>query len=387
MINYATNNSDEIVGDFVSVCLGIDEYSGRGSIVDRSTSFNEIIPTHISGYKDAIYYLELIQKTIHFIESPLLRNDLARSAESLKGFISHKNNKTIESYKSVISLIYNNKITKIPESIMHTSRNNIIQCLNLYGINCNSLDGLLKWRSDNSTDSDSYSDLLKADMTFGSLITKSILQTFLNESDIDFLFKNINISVSSVKTEEDWIAYCFYDGSYTASIELNSSREFYKGSSTLFALHETMPGHVTEAAVREYLANIGKIHKFYTLQLLNTPRNLLSEGMADYFPELFRESITLNSYIGFLEDKYFTDCRHNVGLDLVCGTISFDDAVNRLCKETLCSQSRASKALRFAINWDCYFPTYASGFYEVKNYHQLKGDRGWRDLYLMNSIG
>lgn len=88
------------------------------------------------------------------------------------------------------------------------------------------------------------------------------------------------VEVSLVR-DQPWAAYNWYMGHYRSKIELNVDLPTRAhGLLELFA-HEAYPGHHTEAAIKEALLYQGQGFAEQSIALLNTPDNVIAEGIGN----------------------------------------------------------------------------------------------------------
>lgn len=246
---------------------------------------------------------------------------------------------------------------------------------------------LQKWKEENTCSAQEFAAQIEASAATGLQISKAhILPEILSPSQQTAFLERLSFSVEAEQSDEMWSAYCDYEGDLHSKITINSSFSNIKSSSFLFSLHELFPGHSLESSLKDFLFLDGSLDIFYNLHILGVPRSMYTEGLADFLPYYFFKMASPDEKIGFLEDKIFTDYRHNIALRYVTGEISLDAAAQELSTSTTANIERCNRALNFASSWESYFPTYSQGFYVVQKLFQ-HGNIDWTALYTRCDIG
>lgn len=88
---------------------------------------------------------------------------------------------------------------------------------------------------------------------------------------------------------EPWLAFCNYLGDLRSGIAVNVDLPMAAGELLVLALHETYPGHHTEACSKEHLLVRGQGLIEETLLLVPAPQSLVSEGIATLAPTMLLE--------------------------------------------------------------------------------------------------
>ncbi|MDT4332764.1 hypothetical protein ACQE3E_23025 [Methylomonas sp. MED-D] len=379
------NNEHPCVSKFISLCFSIDELLGAGSIVDRGPRPANP-PKILQSVDDAIANLsQLSQEATKSTISHQLKRDMGLAISALVTVLQSSDNFNQNSYVNNLEDIYQVKIEEIDQGKILARFKELHDFLHTAYPARSLKSAFEQWREDNIVSADEYLNRLSAFVQLGTqLASTEILPSFLDKHDINSIIGSLKGKYKIVDTKDNWQAYCIYEDEFKYTIEINGKYPLYQDQCALFAFHEVFPGHVAEAAIREYLYRKNEISSFYTLQLLNTPRNLLSEGLADYSLEYFKTSLTVSDYMGFVYDKVFTDVRHNLAIKILSGTMTKEEASEELVRNTWCSKEKAETALLFAIKWKLYFPTYATGYYFVHNVVTRLQPNCWSGLYLSN---
>jgi hypothetical protein len=85
----------------------------------------------------------------------------------------------------------------------------------------------------------------------------------------------------SLVREQPWSAYNWYLGQYRSRIELNLDLPTRAHSLLELFAHEAYPGHHTEAVMKERLLYRGRGYAEQSMALLNTPENVIAEGIGN----------------------------------------------------------------------------------------------------------
>jgi len=86
--------------------------------------------------------------------------------------------------------------------------------------------------------------------------------------------------------DKAWLAFCGYQGDFHSRIEVNVDLPQTGIDLLHLAIHETYPGHHTEASLKEQLLVRGEGHLEHTILLVPTPQSLVAEGIAELASEL-----------------------------------------------------------------------------------------------------
>ncbi|HEY7002671.1 MAG TPA: hypothetical protein VH281_00195 [Gaiellaceae bacterium] len=86
-----------------------------------------------------------------------------------------------------------------------------------------------------------------------------------------------------------WMAFCEYQGALRSEISVNLDLPLSALHLLVVALHETYPGHHTEACCKEDLLVRGRGMLQQTIALVPTPQSLITEGIATVAPTLLLE--------------------------------------------------------------------------------------------------
>jgi hypothetical protein len=96
------------------------------------------------------------------------------------------------------------------------------------------------------------------------------------------------VSLTTV-TGRPWSAYTWYEGGRRSSIQLNVDLPIRLPDLLATLAHETYPGHHTEHSWKEALLVDGAGRLEASIQLINTPECLISEGLAEVALEVLLE--------------------------------------------------------------------------------------------------
>jgi len=121
-----------------------------------------------------------------------------------------------------------------------------------------------------------------------------------------------------------WACYEWYLGNYNSRIEVYPKFDMYWTVLLMYSAHEGYPGHHTEFSVKECIL-YRELNQFeHSILLLNSPKLLISEGIAD---------LALNVLFSYRDQA-------EIGLNEFCSDISKEDSL-----ETLIAQNKVRNKL------------------------------------------
>jgi hypothetical protein len=121
-----------------------------------------------------------------------------------------------------------------------------------------------------------------------------------------------------------WACYEWYLGNYNSRIEVNPKFDMYWTVLLMYSAHEGYPGHHTEFSVKEGML-YRELNQFeHSIILLNSPKLLISEGIAD---------LALNVLFSYRDQA-------EIGLNEFCPDASKEDSL-----ETIIAQNRVRNKL------------------------------------------
>jgi hypothetical protein len=376
---------DNIVDVYQSALKGADMFLGGGTLIDRVPPTLKISDRQFANIQEIVDEFVALEKwasTISVVSH--LEIDVLNAIRSYRHLFEAMVDPTGAVYLDSLKRIYDITISKRTPQQLYALRHRLETALQAGGFDYQWPDNMTAWRSNNLVTGDEYVRLLELATQFALKITFSgIFRHIINAAEIKDISNQLAIRFACVATSDNWQAYSTYEGNYRGVIEVNSQGgPFYRGSAAFFSMHEAFPGHFAESIIREYLFSKGVLHKFYALQSMNFVRSLITEGLADYSVELFLPFLSLNDNIGFLEEKLFTDMRHNIAMDYLAGEVEFGAAVALLMRSTFCSEERAERALKFAEKWKFYFPTYSCGYEYFGHWVKHQAGDVWQRAYI-----
>jgi hypothetical protein len=89
--------------------------------------------------------------------------------------------------------------------------------------------------------------------------------------------------------DEPWMAFCEYQGGLRSEIAVNADLPLPAIGLLVIAMHETYPGHHTEACCKEHVLVRGRGRLEQTIALVPTPQSLIAEGIAKLAPTMLLE--------------------------------------------------------------------------------------------------
>ncbi len=180
-----------------------------------------------------------------------------------------------------------------------------------------------------------------------------------------------------VVTDEPWGGFNSYLGGFRSTVAINADLPVWLGGLPRLVAHESYPGHHTERC-RKQVAQADLPE--HDLWLVNTPENLLAEGLAD----LGLEGIGLSAW-GRVSGELYADLgltwdgergqriaeavaplravRQDAAILLHDRRACADEAREHLARWGLLSPQRADKTLAFLTDplWRAYISTYVEG--------------------------
>ncbi|HEY8446204.1 MAG TPA: hypothetical protein VIL01_03785 [Thermomicrobiales bacterium] len=81
-------------------------------------------------------------------------------------------------------------------------------------------------------------------------------------------------------SDKPWSGYNWYLGNYRSRVEINTDLPIHAHELTGLIAHEAYPGHHTEHSLKERLLYREQGYGEHTIQLINTPQCVISEGIA-----------------------------------------------------------------------------------------------------------
>jgi hypothetical protein len=180
-----------------------------------------------------------------------------------------------------------------------------------------------------------------------------------------------------VVTDEPWGGFNSYLGDFRSTVAINADLPVGLGSLPGLVAHESYPGHHTERC-RKQVAQADLPE--YDLWLVNTPENLLAEGLAD----LGLAGLDLRAWGPVVAELYadlgiaydgergqriaaavapLTAVRQDAAILLHDRGASADEARDHLVRWALQSPDRADKTISFLTDplWRAYMSTYVEG--------------------------
>ncbi len=180
-----------------------------------------------------------------------------------------------------------------------------------------------------------------------------------------------------VVTDRPWAGFNFYLGGFRSTVAINADLPVGLGALPWLVAHESYPGHHTERC-RKQVAQ-GDLPE-YDLWLVNTPENLLAEGLADLglawldlrawgpvVAELYADlGIAYDGERGQRIAEAVAPLgavRQDAAILLHDRGVSADEVRDHLARWALQSPLRADKTVAFLTDplWRAYISTYVEG--------------------------
>lgn len=177
--------------------------------------------------------------------------------------------------------------------------------------------------------------------------------------------------------DRPWAGFNYYLGGFRSTVAINADLPVGLGALPALVAHESYPGHHTERCRKQ--ARLRDLPEL-DLWLVNTPENLLAEGLAD----LGLQGVGLQDWAGVATDLYadlglaydgergariaaaaatLGRVRQDAAILLHDRGVGPGEAQEHLTRWALLSPTRARKALAFLTHplWRAYITTYVEG--------------------------
>ena len=180
-----------------------------------------------------------------------------------------------------------------------------------------------------------------------------------------------------VVTDKPWAGFNYYLGGFRSTVAINADLPVGLGSLPALVAHESYPGHHTERCRKQ--ARLSPLPEL-DLWLVNTPENLLAEGLADLglrglgLDDWAGPAVELYADLGIAYDgergvriaraaAALGGVRQDAAILLHDRGASAEQAEEHLTRWALLSPARARKAVSFLTDplWRAYISTYVEG--------------------------
>lgn len=177
--------------------------------------------------------------------------------------------------------------------------------------------------------------------------------------------------------DKPWAGFNYYLGGFRSRVAINADLPVGLGSLPALVAHESYPGHHTERC-RKQVAHGNRPE--YDIWLVNTPENLLAEGLADLglvgldladwgpvVTELYADlGVAYDGELGMRVARAAAalgGVRQDVAILLHDRGATSEQAEQHLARWALQSPARAAKTVRFLTDplWRAYISTYVEG--------------------------
>ena len=128
--------------------------------------------------------------------------------------------------------------------------------------------------------------------------------------------EQIMLELTQEKNEDKikWACYEWYMGNYISRIEVNPKHNMYWTTLLMYSAHEGYPGHHTEYSIKEQ-GLYRELDQFeHSILLLNSPKLLISEGIAD---------LAINVLFSYRDQV-------EIGLNEFCLNVSNEDSLEAM---------------------------------------------------------
>ena len=205
----------------------------------------------------------------------------------------------------------------------------------------------------------------------------------------DYPLPDTEVITYQLVSDKPWSGFNYYLGDYRSTVAINIDGTQPMSNLPRLVAHESYPGHHTEHCRKEAGLIRGKGQAEQGIYLVNTPRCLMAEGLAD----LARYAAVGPRWGGWAAEIYadlglrFDGDRAEAVADAMAGLIEVrqdaalmlhdegrdaDEVVDYLQRWLLVSDAHARRMLRFVSSplWRAYTSTYVEGYRLL---------RGWLD--------
>jgi hypothetical protein len=183
-----------------------------------------------------------------------------------------------------------------------------------------------------------------------------------------------------------WSAYHYYQGNYSALIEINIQLPRSKYAIWGWVTHETYPGHQTQLVSREFDYNRQELDVEATVALINTPDCVIAEGLANSGATILQEDrpLTEAEKITGIIGKL----RRAVGINALVmmhqQNRSESEVLNYLIDSAALEEEYAKAQMPFMTDpmWGPYGFTYFIGEWLVKGFFEASKEANLKDEFV-----
>lgn len=287
------------------------------------------IGKHIKGYVDFYIGPKIYQQVVNN-ESILTPKKLLNNCKSLfekldsQGYGSNRERyleKMLTSMRTTIeNLIPNNipieeQFLQMYDIVLHPVKEVELENLkeevnNAYGGAGNLEERIENRRLKRSIPQEKVFAFFKRALEITKKRTKELFINILPENE------QILIELTQEKNNEKikWNCYEWYLGNYYSRIEVNPKFNMYWTNLLIYSAHEGYPGHHTEFSIKEKMLYRDLNHFEHSILLLNSPKLIISEGIAD---------LALNALFSYRDQI-------KIGLNEFCPEVSKEDSFEAL---------------------------------------------------------
>jgi hypothetical protein len=386
------SNTDALAHELIDLAHDADRVAGEGRIVDAYTGTyaprTADRPPALSQLRDAL--ADLAAKAATATDRPEAQrlHDIQYTARGLSTFLAMEEDENALPYREAVESILGTPLFMPTEAELHDLRDELSDCLASLGLGATWPSNLTAWQSQGSVTAQEYlRELERRAGSYKDELLSNVLRHVVTEDQGLEMLHASSVSYGFADANESWSAYHYYRGNSHSVIELNRARSFNRDNAAIFASHEVYPGHHTQALIREHLYRRGELGVEATLSTLNSPGNVLAEGIGDYAQLLIGQTLEEGVRAAYLADQLATQWRHRLGVALHEGLISEREAVEDLAVQAGLDRDAAGRALRFGREWKYYFPSYVMGLRRVEELVRVHGKAILRDAYTREHLG
>jgi len=172
-------------------------------------------------------------------------------------------------FEDLVARLFDLSVLPVPDSILKELRSEIIWLLPTR-LKSSYLDAVQDWEKERQIDGQQV-----------FIFLNNLLEEYRQRTRRFINLPRDEQVVLKAVSAKPWPAYNRYGRGASSSIEINTDRKRTKYELATMLAHETYPGHHTELSIKENLTYKRNKCLEVSIQLLNTPMCVISEGIAD----------------------------------------------------------------------------------------------------------
>lgn len=379
------SNISEIYNLYVKVCHDMDNYLGKGNLIDSYFGKDSYkITANMTHWELQEQLKELKNKVNLYIDDsfPLYKKTfLIKHIDALLMQLGIKHTKV--DFNEAINTLYDICSGKPDIDKIQSIHGQIDELLKQEGYILGSLkQRVLKWKEINQiTTNDFLKEIYKNINDYSQLTYNFINQYIMLKNNPVEL--NDNLELKIVETDEGWAAYNNYLKNYKGVIEFNKEAKFSKYSIRTFLSHEAYPGHHTSSLIKECLYSNNELESYATMNLLKTPTSLIEEGIGDCAYQIINKfPVSENDKIEQLLDDLSAEVDYLATYEYYKNQTAKEKIFKLLIDyKFMRGEKDAYRSFNFIKNWGMYIPTYKYGRQYISDFLKNYPKKYWYILY------